>query len=129
MKAALQKNNLKSGERVVVVKEEGKTSETAFKLLENYQQACWVEAMPKTGRTHQIRVHSAHLGHVIVGDEKYGALAGEVEGVDNNRRLYLHARAIEFNLNGTKQLFQANIDDQFAGTLKKLRARSSIRNE
>ena len=127
---ALEKNTLKSGERVVRVTEEGKASETQFKLLENYQQACWVEASPKTGRTHQIRVHSAHLGHVIVGDEKYGSLAGEVEGIDNhNHRLYLHARSIQFELNGTKHLFQANADEKFSATLKQLRARSLPSNE
>lgn len=128
--AALEKNILKSGERVVTVTDEGKASETNFRLLENYQQACWIEASPKTGRTHQIRVHSAHLGHVIVGDAKYGALAGEVEGIDNHRdRLFLHARAIQFNLNGTKHLFQADLDDQFKNTLKHLRARSLVSNE
>jgi 23S rRNA pseudouridine955/2504/2580 synthase len=123
VRAALEKNILKSGERMVSVNEAGKASETDFKLLENYKQACWIEACPKTGRTHQIRVHSAHLGHVIVGDEKYGSVEGEVEGIDNYRnRLYLHARAIQFELNGIKQSFQANLDEQFANTLKQLRA-------
>ena len=130
VRASLEKNILKSGERVVTVTDEGKASETAFKLLENYQQACWIEASPKTGRTHQIRVHSAHLGHVIGGDEKYGALAGEVEGIDNHsRRLYLHARAIQFELNGVKHCFQADADESFSKTLKQLRARSSVIND
>ncbi len=130
VRAALEKNILKSGERIVSVKEEGKASETGFKLLENYQQACWVEASPKTGRTHQIRVHSAHLGHVIVGDKKYGSLAGEIEGIDNqHHRLFLHARSIQFELNGTRHLFQADADNHFSTALKQLRARSVVSNE
>jgi 23S rRNA pseudouridine955/2504/2580 synthase len=125
--APLEKNILKSGERIVSVNIEGKASETTFKLLENYQQSCWVEASPKTGRTHQIRVHSAHLGHVIVGDKKYGSLAGTVEGIDNHfHRLYLHAHSIQFELNGTTHCFQANIDELFFNTLKQLRARSTF---
>lgn len=123
--AALEKNILKSGERIVTVNEEGKASQTVFKLLENYQQACWVEASPKTGRTHQIRVHSAHLGHSIVGDQKYGK-SEPIEGLEPISRLYLHARAIQFNLNGKKYLFEANLDDQFAKTLKRLRVRSLL---
>lgn len=117
---ALEKNTLKSGERVVRVSDAGKASQTGFKLLENYQHACWVEASPKTGRTHQIRVHSAYLGHPIVGDQKYG---GEefVEGLDaGKQRLYLHARAIQFTLNGTNHVFQAELDNRFAETLKQL---------
>lgn len=127
---ALEKNTLKSGERIVKVNEEGKASQTEFRLLENYKEACWVEASPKTGRTHQIRVHSAHLGHVIVGDEKYGSHVGEVTDIDKKSfRLYLHARAIQFTLNGVKQFFQANLDDRFANTLKLLRERGSMNNE
>lgn len=121
---ALEKNTMQSGERVVRVNEAGKASQTGFKLLENYQQTCWVEASPKTGRTHQIRVHSAYLGHPIVGDQKYGA-AVLIDGLDaKKQRLYLHARAIQFNLNGKNYVFQAELDNRFAETLKQLRLRS-----
>jgi 23S rRNA pseudouridine955/2504/2580 synthase len=119
---ALEKNTLKSGERVVRVSEAGKSSQTGFKLLENYSHASWVEASPKTGRTHQIRVHCAYLGHPIVGDQKYG---GDVviEDLDGGKqRLYLHARAIQFTLNGKNHVYQAELDDRFAETLKQLRA-------
>lgn len=128
--AALEKNILRSGERFVRVAKSGKISETEFKLLENYQQACWVEASPRTGRTHQIRVHSAYIGHAIIGDKKYGSLADKLEGVDNlPSKLFLHARSLVFTLNGVKYVFEADLDEQFASTLKKLRARSIMHYE
>lgn len=126
---ALEKNTLKSGERIVSVKAEGKPSETNFNLLENYQSACWVEALPKTGRTHQIRVHSAYMGHPIIGDEKYDEANLTEELKLDKSRLYLHARAIQFNLNGVKHLYEANPDERFAHTLKQLRARSVLSHE
>lgn len=121
----LQKNILKSGERLVVINAEGKPSQTAFRLVENYKEACLVEASPKTGRTHQIRVHSAYLKHPIVGDEKYGSSMA-LDGLEKiNMRLYLHAITIQFNLNGKKYFFEADLDARFEETLIKLRARSS----
>lgn len=118
----LEKNTLKSGERIVSVNSEGKSSQTDFKILENYQKACWVEAMPKTGRTHQIRVHSAYLKHPIVGDDKYGKPEILKELNIDKTRLYLHARAIQFILDDKKHYYEASLDDHFAATLKRLRA-------
>lgn len=125
--APLEKSILQSGERMVKINDAGKPSETHFQLLENYQEACWVQASPKTGRTHQIRVHSAYLGHPIVGDEKYGGQ--HIVDLKSSKRLYLHARAIQFNLNGLQYTFQAELDKGFAETLKQLRARSTYNDE
>ncbi|MCE3045855.1 MULTISPECIES: RluA family pseudouridine synthase [Legionella] len=121
--APLKKNNLQSGERVVVVHPEGKPSQTTFRLLENYTDACWIEASPKTGRTHQIRVHSAHIKHPIAGDEKYGGRRLSYDFIQDRSRLYLHARAIQFNLKDKKLCFEAELDEQFSQTLKFLRTR------
>ena len=118
---ALEKNTLKSGERVVRVHPEGKASQTLFKLVENFQQACWVEASPKTGRTHQIRVHSAHLGHPILGDEKYGGDLLSAVTLPLKKKLYLHARAIRFNLEGREYFFEADLDSHFEQALEHLR--------
>jgi len=123
---ALQKNTLRSGERIVRVDTEGKASQTRVRLLENYAEACWLEAKPKTGRTHQIRVHTAHIGHPIFGDEKYGQpcpshITPELKKI-LKQRLYLHARAIQFNLQEKHYCFQADVDVQFDHALHMLRA-------
>ncbi|MBC5766696.1 RluA family pseudouridine synthase [Ramlibacter albus] len=50
----------------------GKAASTTLELIENADAGCWVRAKLHTGRTHQIRVHMAHIGHPLVGDELYG---------------------------------------------------------
>lgn len=119
---ALQKNILKSGERLVSVNQNGKSAKTTFKLLENYQEACMVEVNPKTGRTHQIRVHSAHLGHPIIGDKKYGDDSLEIIKQEKPR-LCLHASKISFTLDGKEYTFQAETDQSFE------KIRSILRHE
>ncbi len=95
--APLKKNVLQSGERMVRVARDGKAAMTEFKRLDLFQGATLVEARPITGRTHQIRVHALHLGHPLLGDERYGE-----EAVNRQfrtvglRRLFLHARETTF---------------------------------
>ena len=113
----LRKNILRSGERMVCIDKDGKKAQTQFILKENFANTALLEVRPKTGRTHQIRVHSAHLGHSIVGDEKYGIK--DLQGLKN--RLYLHALALSFDLRGRKYEFKAPLDEIFAGTLMQLR--------
>ena len=75
VKAPLQKYLTEGGERRVSVNAEGKASHTVFRLLARWPDMSLLEAQLKTGRTHQIRVHLAHLGFPILGDEKYGDFA------------------------------------------------------
>ena len=59
---------------------DGKKSETAYKLLENFSHFSLVSFFPKTGRTHQIRVHASSMGFPIFGDEKYGGGRTRIKG-------------------------------------------------
>lgn len=85
------------GERRVRVSNDGKPSHTVFRLLARWPQASLLEAQLKTGRTHQIRVHLAHLGFPILGDEKYGdfALNRELRRGEL-KRMALHAWRMHF---------------------------------
>jgi len=82
---------------VVKVSAEGKASETRFKIMQRYQGATLVEASPVTGRTHQIRVHTACKGHNIAGDDRYGDNAFSEEMKKQGLgRLFLHAAHLTF---------------------------------
>jgi len=95
--APLLKNTLKSGERVVRVDAAGKRAVTRFRVLQRYSGATLVEARLLTGRTHQIRVHAAHLGTPILGDEKYGNAGPNREYRQQGlKRLFLHAASLRF---------------------------------
>jgi len=93
----LLKNVNQGGERMVTVSQAGKSAETLFTRLKQFQDATLVHAAPKTGRTHQIRVHAAWLGHPIVADDRYGE--NEVNKAFKKRghkRLFLHAEQLQF---------------------------------
>jgi 23S rRNA pseudouridine955/2504/2580 synthase len=95
----LRKNMLRSGERRVEVLAEGKQAQTRFKPISLWRRAALLEATLSTGRTHQIRVHAAHSGHPVAGDDKYGDAACNrtMRGL-GLRRLFLHAHSVMFAL-------------------------------
>jgi len=101
VRAALAKYQTREGERRVAVHAEGLPSHTIFNLRERFGRFSLLEAELKTGRTHQIRVHLAHLGFPVVGDDKYGdfELNRQVaRGSFGARlgRMFLHACATRF---------------------------------
>lgn len=95
--APLLKNVSKGGERMVVISQAGKEAETLFRRMKLFADSTLVEASPKTGRTHQIRVHAASLGHPIVGDERYGRddINRGFKG-RGYKRMFLHAEKLTF---------------------------------
>jgi 23S rRNA pseudouridine955/2504/2580 synthase len=86
---------------------EGKRAITFYRVIEPLaKQLSWVELFPLTGRTHQLRVHMAEIGHPIIGDGKYGGSDAFIEGgIELPKQLHLHARRIV-------------IEDIFGGTLE-----------
>ncbi|MDI9245812.1 23S rRNA pseudouridine(955/2504/2580) synthase RluC [Marinobacter sp. CHS3-4] len=126
VKEPLLRFELKSGERRVRVDDAGKESLTLFKVLKSFEGYSLVQASPVTGRTHQIRVHSAWAGHPIAGDDKYMDDASlKAFRATGGERLMLHARALEFSLpsTGESMSLEAPYDDAFAKVISILESR------
>lgn len=77
--------------KMAVLKEGGRDAATSFKVIEQFNGFSYIEAYPKTGRTHQIRVHLSHIGHPVAGDDLYGKKAKHIAD-----RPFLHAYRIQF---------------------------------
>jgi 23S rRNA pseudouridine955/2504/2580 synthase len=118
VKLSLHKYLTEGGERRVSVNPEGKAAHTVFRLLARWPEMSLLEAQLKTGRTHQIRVHLAHLGFPILGDEKYGdfALNRDLKRA-GLKRMALHAwrMALRHPLTGTPLECVAPLPDGIAG--------------
>lgn len=86
-----------SGERRVSVREGGMSARTKVKVAQKGRAASLLEIRLLTGRTHQIRVHLAHAGHPVLGDDKYGDFElNHVLVKQGVKRLFLHARRLAF---------------------------------
>lgn len=95
--APLIKLNDRAGWRVVVA-EDGQRATTTYRTLAAKDGLSFIEAKPKTGRTHQIRVHLASIGSPILGDPQYGDLSVE----DRNQPMMLHARRVVIPISRNK---------------------------
>ncbi|QIF93670.1 23S rRNA pseudouridine(955/2504/2580) synthase RluC [Proteus vulgaris] len=128
IQAPLLKNILQSGERVVKVSNEGKPSETRFKVEERFEFATLVKASPVTGRTHQIRVHALHAGHPIAFDDRYGDRDFDAQLVGTKlNRLFLHASSLTFThpSTGEQMRIEAPMDNTLRHCLQVLRSQKS----
>src|SRR2546422_986700 len=97
IRAPLRKYVSAKGERRVSVGEGGREAVTRVKALKSGRDCSVLEVRLLTGRTHQIRVHLAHAGHPILGDDKYGDFSlNHALAKQGVRRLFLHARLLEF---------------------------------
>ena len=106
---------------------EGRTAVTHYKVLERFpahgiyrMPMCLVECRLDTGRTHQIRVHMAHISHPLAGDEVYGIKKDVFKGCGQ----YLHAAVLGFTHPSTGERIElsAPLPDYFEDALRKLRA-------
>lgn len=97
----------------------GREAVTHFRVLERFGQYTLVECILETGRTHQIRVHMASIGHSIVGDPVYGV---KKERFKTNGQL-LHAKTIGFEHPKTKEImeFDSELPEYFKDVLNKLK--------
>jgi len=97
VRAALAEHRTREGEKRVSVSQRGQEAETVFRRLSRGAEASLLEAELLTGRTHQIRVHLAHLGHPVLGDGKYGDFdLNKRLRKEGLKRMFLHAAKLSF---------------------------------
>ena len=119
----------------------GKPAVTHYKVLERFGHTSWIECRLETGRTHQIRAHMRHIGHILFADERYGGceiIRGEQSSTykafihncfDLCPRQALHARTLGFvhPRTGEEMFFQCDVPSDMQAVLEKWRAKSGLR--
>jgi 23S rRNA pseudouridine955/2504/2580 synthase len=109
------------GEKMHVDEAGGQAAKTRYRMIERAgNSAAWIELHPLTGRTHQLRVHMAAIGHPIVGDGKYGGQGAFLTGTIS-RKMHLHARRLVIEHPGGDRLdVTAPLPEHFAASMTQL---------
>ena len=97
---------------------DGRRAVTHYTVLERFGKYTLVRFELETGRTHQIRVHSSHIHHPIVGDEVYG---GSTALYKNGQLLHARQLVLTHPISGERMTFEAELPDYFENVLEKLR--------
>lgn len=102
--------------KIIVRPSGGKEALTYFKVIRRYKGTTYLEIRPQTGRTHQIRVHMAYLGHPVTGDSLYGAPSPYIQ------RQALHAKTLGFShpSSGEKLYFESELPEDIRRLLARL---------
>ena len=110
--------------RMAVVRHGGRQSVTEYRVLEQLGDFALLEVRPRTGRTHQIRVHLAFIGHPVVGDMVYGYRKQRL----SVKRQFLHAHRLGFRLpsSGQPMELESDLPADLAVVLEQLRRPSLI---
>jgi 23S rRNA pseudouridine955/2504/2580 synthase len=109
------------GEKMHVDEAGGQAARTRYRVIDRAgNRAAWVELHPLTGRTHQLRVHMAAIGHPIVGDGKYGGQEAFLTG-SISRKMHLHARRLVIDHpDGDRIDVTAPLPEHFAASMEQL---------
>lgn len=131
--APLYKDYQDGGKHVVEVDKSGKSALTVFRTLQHFKNptASLMEVKLFTGRTHQIRVHAQHQGHPIAGDDRYGDPEfNKVARKLGLKRMFLHARSIEFTLPSLDQRIRvvAPLDSELEAAISAFEAQTPKRD-
>ncbi|QCI20483.1 23S rRNA pseudouridine(955/2504/2580) synthase RluC [Buchnera aphidicola (Brachycaudus cardui)] len=113
----LLKTKIHNKQKKVLVDPIGKPSQTYFTIKKKFSTSTLLSITPKTGRTHQIRVHTSYIGHPILFDKRYGKnrLDKNITNKTNTNRLLLHSSTVNFihPKNGKKLCIKAPLDIDF----------------
>ncbi len=117
VEASLKKIRDGSGQRRIIVADDGQPAVSEFRCLERLPGYSFVEVEIETGRTHQIRAHARHIGHPVAGDDLYDEMAGPKE----LKRLFLHAHYLRLRW-PEDRVFNAPLPDELGEVIERLKA-------
>lgn len=96
-----------------IVDKDGREATTEYKVIASGERFSLVELKPRTGRTHQLRIHMAHIGTPILGDPVYNPKSPKAD------RMYLHATSLEITIpEGKRMTFEAPLPESFRDAVK-----------